>query len=123
MFSAIPLPSRARAGERRGGGIYRSATSSSRPGCRFPLEQYKGDQLLDVRGRGRLKDPKILEEQVRRMLADSRATALVKNSAASGSSSANMKAVDPDAKRVPDFDDNPAHASCARRAVPRKSDA
>src|SRR5262249_31029247 len=37
------------------------------------------DQLLDAAATGKLKDPRGLEQQVRRMLADPRATALVKN--------------------------------------------
>ncbi len=64
------------------------------------------DQLLDVAARGRLKDPKILEEQVRRMLADSRATALVVNFGGQWLFLRNMKAVDPDANAFPDFDEN-----------------
>jgi len=64
------------------------------------------DQLLDVAARGRLKDPKILEEQVRRMLADSRATALVVNFGGQWLFLRNMRAVDPDANAFPDFDEN-----------------
>lgn len=64
------------------------------------------DQLLDVAARGRLKDPKILEEQVRRMLADSRATALVRNFGGQWLFLRNMRAVGPDANAFPDFDDN-----------------
>ena len=37
------------------------------------------DTLLDVASRGRLKDPAVLEQQVRRMLADPRSSALVEN--------------------------------------------
>ena len=37
------------------------------------------DQLLDLAARGKLKDPKVLEHQVRRMLADRRSDALVDN--------------------------------------------
>jgi len=37
------------------------------------------DQLLDAASRGRLKDPAILEQQVRRMLGDSRAESLTTN--------------------------------------------
>ena len=41
-------------------------------------------QLLDVAARGDLRNPAVLERQVRRMLADSRANALVDNFAGSG---------------------------------------
>jgi hypothetical protein len=64
------------------------------------------DQLLDVAARGRLKDPKILEEQVRRMLADARAAALVKNFGGQWLFLRNMKVVDPDPNAFPDFDEN-----------------
>jgi mono/diheme cytochrome c family protein len=37
------------------------------------------DELLDVAAKGRLREPKVLDQQVKRMLADSRADALVEN--------------------------------------------
>ena len=37
------------------------------------------DQLLDVAAKGKLKDPAVIEQQVRRMLADARSRALVEN--------------------------------------------
>src|SRR5262249_30075594 len=37
------------------------------------------DQLLSLASQGRLKDPAVLEQQVRRMLADRRSSALVDN--------------------------------------------
>ena len=37
------------------------------------------DELLDVAARGRLRDPRVLDQQVRRMLADEKADALVTN--------------------------------------------
>jgi hypothetical protein len=40
------------------------------------------DELLDAAAAGRLKDPKVLEQQVRRMLADPRSESLVTNFAA-----------------------------------------
>jgi len=39
------------------------------------------DELLDLAAHSKLNDPKVLEQQVRRMLADSRASSLVSNSA------------------------------------------
>jgi hypothetical protein len=42
------------------------------------------DELLDVAERGTLRDPKVLAQQVRRMLADRRSRSLVDNFAASG---------------------------------------
>ena len=64
------------------------------------------DELLDVAARGTLRDPGILDTQVRRMLADRRATALVTNFGGQWLHIRNLKAVDPDARAFPEFDDN-----------------
>ena len=64
------------------------------------------DQLLDVAVRGKFGDPGVLEAQVRRMLADPRASALAKNFGGQWLFLRNLKAVDPDASAFPDFDDN-----------------
>jgi len=64
------------------------------------------DPLLDAAAQAKLRDPKVLEEQVRRMLADPRATALTTNFAGQWLHLRNMKAVDPDPRLFPDFDDN-----------------
>ena len=64
------------------------------------------DELLDLAVRGELGDPAVLDAQVRRMLADPRATALVTNFGAQWLHIRNLQAVDPDASAFPDFDDN-----------------
>jgi mono/diheme cytochrome c family protein len=64
------------------------------------------EQLLDLAERGTFRDPKTLEEQVRRMLTDPRATALVKNFCGQWLYLRNMKVVDPDPRLFPGFDDN-----------------
>jgi len=64
------------------------------------------DPLLNAAAQGKLKDPKVLEEQVRRMLADPRAKALSANFGGQWLHLRNMKAVDPDPRLFPDFDDN-----------------
>ena len=64
------------------------------------------DPLLDAAAQGELRDPKVLEEQVRRMLADPRAKALTTNFAGQWLHLRNMKAADPDSRLFPDFDDN-----------------
>ncbi|PYU26605.1 MAG: hypothetical protein DMG30_01610 [Acidobacteria bacterium] len=65
------------------------------------------DQLLDIAERGKLKDPEILEQQARRMLADPRATAaLAENFGGQWLRLRNMKVVDPDPRIFPEFDDN-----------------
>ena len=54
------------------------------------------DQLLDLAERGRLKDPMVLERQVRRMLADTRADALISNFAGQWLHLRNVETVQPD---------------------------
>jgi hypothetical protein len=64
------------------------------------------DQLLTVAGEGKLKDPVVLEQQVRRMLADPRAQTLVTNFADQWLYLRNLKNIQPDFQTFPDFDDN-----------------
>jgi mono/diheme cytochrome c family protein len=64
------------------------------------------DELLEAAASGRLKQPKELEQQVRRMLADSRAGSLSTNFAGQWLYLRNLAAVSPDARTFPDFDDN-----------------
>ena len=64
------------------------------------------DELLDLAVRGKLKEPAVLERQVRRMLADSRSEALVSSFAAQWLYLRNLTAFTPDPRLFPDFDDN-----------------
>ena len=64
------------------------------------------DELLDVASRGKLKEPAVLEQQVRRMLADSRSDALVNSFAEQWLYLRNLAAFNPDPRLFPDFDDN-----------------
>ena len=64
------------------------------------------DELLEVAGAGRLKTPAVLEQQVRRMLADPRAHALVTNFAGQWLQLRNVRNVLPNSDVFPDFDDN-----------------
>jgi hypothetical protein len=64
------------------------------------------DQLLDLAIAGRLRNPRVLEQQVRRMLADKRSEALVDNFAEQWLYLRNLVAVTPDPRLFPDFDDN-----------------
>jgi hypothetical protein len=64
------------------------------------------DTLLDLAGRGQLKDPAILEQQVKRMLADPRSSALVDNFAGQWLQLRNVRSVLPNSDEFPDFDDN-----------------
>jgi cytochrome c553 len=63
------------------------------------------DELLDAAAAGRLKDPKVLEQQVRRMLADRRAESLVTNFAAQWLYLRDIAAKQPDEILFADFDE------------------
>ena len=63
------------------------------------------DQLLDAAVAGRLKDPKVLEQQVRRMLADPRSESLVTNFAAQWLYLRDIGAKFPDEILFADFDE------------------
>jgi hypothetical protein len=64
------------------------------------------DALLDVAVAGTLRQPAVLEKQVRRMLADARSQALVTNFAAQWLHLRSLEAMTPDMRLFPDFDDN-----------------
>jgi hypothetical protein len=64
------------------------------------------DQLLDIAAQGKLKDPAVLEEQVRRMLADPSAKALVTNFAGQWLYLRNLPNSIPDRDTFPNWDDN-----------------
>ena len=64
------------------------------------------EQLLNLATVGRLKDPTVLEQQVRRMLADKRAEALISNFLGQWLYLRNLKGTAPDPQIFPDFDDN-----------------
>ena len=74
------------------------------------------DALLDLALKGRLKDPAVLEAQVRRMLADERARALGANFAGQWLYLRNLKAKYPIDDVFPDFDDN------LRRSMQRETE-
>ncbi len=64
------------------------------------------DELLKVASRGKLSDPAVLEQQVRRMLADDRSRSLVTNFADQWLYLRNLKSFVPDARLYPDFGEN-----------------
>jgi hypothetical protein len=64
------------------------------------------DQLLTVAGQGKLKDPVVLQQQVKRMLADRRSSSLIANFAEQWLFLRNLKTAVPDLEAFPDFDDN-----------------
>ena len=64
------------------------------------------ETLLALASQGKLKDPAVLERQVRRMLADPKAGALVDNFAEQWLFLRNLKSAAPNMEAFPDFDDN-----------------
>ena len=64
------------------------------------------DILLDLAERGRLNNPEVLAGQARRMLADPKAIAFVRNFAGQWLYLRNLRGVVPDAKIFPEFDEN-----------------
>ena len=64
------------------------------------------DELLDLAVAGKLSNAATLDQQVRRMLADSRSHALSTNFAAQWLYLRNLKNFAPDPNEFPDFDDN-----------------
>ena len=74
------------------------------------------DELLDLADRGRLRQPVVLEQQVRRMLADRRSHAIVENLVGQWLFLRNVPALGPDPYKDPDFDES------LRRALRRETE-
>ena len=74
------------------------------------------EQLVSLASQGKLKDPAVLERQVRRMLADPRSKALVDNFSGQWLYLRNLKNINPDFETFPDFDDN------LRQAMKKETD-
>jgi hypothetical protein len=64
------------------------------------------DQLITVAAQGRLRQPAVLERQVRRMLADPKSDALVRNFTGQWLGVRSLAASEPVVNLFPDFDDN-----------------
>jgi hypothetical protein len=64
------------------------------------------EPLLHLAAQDRLKDPKVLDAEARRMLADPRADAIVSNFAGQWLQLRNLANVQPNTDDFPDFDDN-----------------
>jgi hypothetical protein len=94
--------------------------ASAAPGAVYPVSDFElasrlsfflwssvpDDQLLTAATQGKLKDPAVLDRQVRRMLADPRSKALVDNFAAQWLFVRNLQSFAPDTATFPNFDDN-----------------
>ena len=64
------------------------------------------DELLTVAAQGKLKDPAVLQQQVKRMLADPKAESLVTNFASEWLFLRNLQSVNPAGEDFPNFDEN-----------------
>ena len=74
------------------------------------------DELIEAAASGELRDPAVMEAQVRRMLADERSASLVTSFAAQWLYLRNLPAVSPDFIVFPDFDET------LRRALRRETE-
>jgi mono/diheme cytochrome c family protein len=64
------------------------------------------DELIDLAAQGKLKDPVVLEKQVRRMLAAPKSQALIENFTGQWLAVRSLKTTEPVVNLFPDFDDN-----------------
>ena len=89
------------------GGVYRISDLELASRLSFFLwSTIPDDELLATAESGMLREPGALRAQVRRMLADPRASALARNFGGQWLFIRNLRAIDPDASAYPEFDDN-----------------
>jgi hypothetical protein len=72
----------------------------------FLWSRLPDEELLNAGAQGRLKDPAVLDKQVRRLLADPKAKSLVTNFAFQWLKVRNIDEIDPDAFQFPNFDES-----------------
>jgi hypothetical protein len=102
LFRSEPDPARVAAGS-----VYHVSDLELASRLSFFLwSSIPDDELLTVAAQGKLKDPAVLDRQVRRMLADPKAEALVNNFAEQWLFLRNVQSVAPDEATFPNFDDN-----------------
>jgi Protein of unknown function (DUF1592)/Protein of unknown function (DUF1588)/Protein of unknown function (DUF1585)/Protein of unknown function (DUF1587)/Protein of unknown function (DUF1595)/Planctomycete cytochrome C len=102
LFRSEPDPARVAAG-----GIYHVSDLDLASRLSFFLwSSIPDDELLNIAEQGKLKDPAVLDREVRRMLADPKAAALVNNFAEQWLFLRNVQSVLPDEATFPNFDDN-----------------
>ncbi len=70
------------------------------------MEQYSGRGTARLAEQGRLREPRVLTEQVDRMLNDARSESLITNFASQWLYLRNLSSLSPDLRLYPDFDDN-----------------
>ena len=64
------------------------------------------DELLDLVERGELRDPGVLETQVKRMMSDSRSSGFIENFVGQWLYLRNLDGIYPDPAAFPEFDEN-----------------
>jgi hypothetical protein len=64
------------------------------------------DQLIDLAAANKLRDPAVLEQQVKRMLADPKSADLITNFTGQWLSVRGLRTIEPAINMFPDFDDN-----------------
>jgi mono/diheme cytochrome c family protein len=102
LYRAEPAPANTAAGS-----IYKISDLELASRLSFFLWSQGPDQtLLDLATQKKLGDPVVLEQQVKRMLADTRSKALVANFAFQWLKIRDLDKVDPDAVLFPNFDQN-----------------
>jgi len=102
LFRAEPDPARVAAGT-----VYHVSDLELASRLSFFLwSSIPDDELLNVAAQGKLKEPAVLDREVRRMLADPKAEALVNNFAEQWLFLRNVQSVAPDESTFPNFDDN-----------------
>jgi hypothetical protein len=89
------------------GGVYRITDLELASRLSFFLwSSIPDDELLSVAGQGKLRDPAVLQQQVRRMLKDPRSQALIGNFAGQWLFLRELRNRYPDLLAFPNFDDN-----------------
>jgi hypothetical protein len=102
LFRSEPDPARVAAGS-----VYHVSDLELASRLSFFLwSSIPDDELLNVAAQGKLKEPAVLDRQVRRMLADPKAEALVNNFAEQWLFLRNVQSLAPDESTFPNFDDN-----------------
>jgi hypothetical protein len=64
------------------------------------------DELLELAAQGKLSDERVFDQQIDRMLADARSSAVVENFVGQWLFLRNLQSARPDTEEFPDFDDN-----------------
>ena len=91
----------------RAGSVYRIGDVDLASRLSFFLwSSIPDDELLNAAGAGRLHDPATLDREVRRMLADPKSEAIVRNFAGQWLQLRNLRTFQPNSDEFPDFDDN-----------------